>query len=140
MSRKRYLKDGWFFFKGINNFCNKLANNDIIVIVSTLDTSYKQEIFPEIGNLIGSSEKLIKLTAVCMRCKSNEKHDASFTIRTIEYDEAILVGGSDIYQSVCRKCLFEFRKNITFGKENNIIELDTNIIDSRNQLIDIWII
>ncbi|XWV26550.1 thymidine kinase [Tupanvirus soda lake] len=107
-----------FFFGGINTFCNMLADNGIDVIVSTLDTSFKQEIFPEIGDLMGSSEKLIKLTAVCMRCKSNEKRDASFTIRTIDSDEAILVGGSDIYQSVCRECLNEFKKNKIIDKQS----------------------
>ncbi|XWV25289.1 mg356 protein [Tupanvirus deep ocean] len=127
-----------FFFKGIHNFCNMLADNGIVVIISTLDTSFKQEIFPEIGDLMGSSEKLIKLTAVCMRCRSNEKRDASFTIRTIDSDEAILVGGSDIYQSVCRECLNEFIKNKTKEKqiESNKSEL-CQIDETQNYLCDI---
>jgi len=96
-----------FFFKGINNFCNLLANNDIEVIVATLESSYKQELFPEIGDLIATSENVIKLKSICMRCKDNE---ASFNIRIINSDQEILVGGADKYQSVCRKCLQEFRK------------------------------
>jgi thymidine kinase len=96
-----------FFFKGINNFCNMLADYGILVIVSTLETSYRQKVFPEIGDLMGSSEKLIKLTAVCMKCKKN---DASFTIRKIESEEEILVGGNETYECVCRPCLIEFKK------------------------------
>ena len=98
--------DEGFFFKGINNFCNKLANTGILVIVSTLESSYKQTLFPEIGDLIGSSDRLFKLTAVCMRCKNN---DAFFTIRTIDSDEELLVGDEDMYQCVCRSCLNQFR-------------------------------
>lgn len=97
-----------FFFKGIAKFCNMLADKGIEIIVATLDSSYKQELFAEIGDLIATSEIVIKLNAVCMCCR---KRDASFTIRTIESNEEILVGGIDIYQSVCRKCLNKFREN-----------------------------
>ena len=110
----KYIADGYqviaidegFFFQGINQFSNILANNGIEVIVATLESSYKQELFVEIGNLIANSEKVIKLTAICMRCKGR---DASFNIRTIESDQEILVGSEDIYQSLCRKCLINFR-------------------------------
>ncbi len=88
-----------FFLTMLQFFCNELANNNIEVIVSTIDSSFKQEIFQEIGKLIAISENVIKLKAVCMKCKIN---DASFTIRTVDNDNEILVGGSDIYQSVCR--------------------------------------
>ncbi|AQN68180.1 thymidine kinase [Saudi moumouvirus] len=91
-----------FFFNNLTTFCNCLANENIEVIVSTIDSSYKQEIPQEIGKLIATSENVIKLKAVCMECKNT---DASFTIRTIDDEQDILVGGSDIYQSVCRPCL-----------------------------------
>lgn len=99
--------DEGFFFKGICNFCNRLANNGIEVIVSTLDSSYKQQLFSEIGDLIAISEHVIKLTAVCKLCKSE---NGSFTIRTIDNNEEILVGSDDIYKSVCRSCLCAFNK------------------------------
>ncbi|AEQ32714.1 thymidine kinase [Acanthamoeba polyphaga mimivirus] len=104
-----------FFFDDVANFCNELANNNIEVIVSTIDSSFKQEIFQEIGKLIAISENVIKLKAVCMKCKIN---DASFTIRTVDNDNEILVGGSDIYQSVCRNCL---NNNRLDKKENKIL-------------------
>jgi len=95
-----------FFFKRINEFCNTLANNGIEVIVATLESSYKQQLFKEIGELIANSEKVIKLHSVCMRCK---KSKASFNIRLVNSNEEILVGGQGEYQSVCRKCLNQFR-------------------------------
>lgn len=95
-----------FFFTGLSDFCNELANRGIDVIVATLDSSFKQELFKEVGNLIAISENVIKLYAVCMRCGED---NASFTIRTIESDELILIGANDIYQSVCRTCLNKFK-------------------------------
>ena len=109
-----YIKYGYqvigieegFFFSGITEFCNELANNGIEIIVATLESSYKQELFPEIGSLIANSEYVIKLTAICIRCKDRE---ASFNIRIVDSDKEILVGGMDMYQCVCRKCLLEFQ-------------------------------
>lgn len=95
-----------FFFTGLSYFCNELANRGIDVIVATIDSSFKQELFKEVGDLIAISENVIKLNAICMRCGED---NASFTIRTIESDELILVGANDIYQSVCRKCLNKFK-------------------------------
>lgn len=99
--------DEGFFFKGLANFCNTLANNGIDVIVATLDSSYKQELFPEVGDLLAKTENIIKLKAVCMRCKQAE---ASFTIRTVESNEEILVGGAEMYECVCRPCLKSHRE------------------------------
>jgi thymidine kinase len=99
--------DEGFFFKGLTFFCNRLANNGINVIVSSIESSYKQEIFPEVASLIATSENVIKLKSFCMVCKQNE---ASFNIRTVVSDDEILVGGSEKYKCVCRICLNEFTK------------------------------
>lgn len=96
------------FFPELCQWCNIMANNGIDVIVSALDGDYKQEMFGEgeIGKLIPHSEVVIKLSAICMRCRNADAH---YTIRTIDGNEQILVGGNDIYQSVCRKCLIKFK-------------------------------
>ena len=94
--------DEGFMFKNIASFSNKLANAGIDVIVSSIDSSYQQKLFPNIGELLSISEQIIKLSGICMKCR---KSDAYFTIRTIESEEEILVGGSEMYQCVCRTCL-----------------------------------
>jgi thymidine kinase len=110
--------DEGFFFRNINIFCNKLADAGIVVIVSTLDSSYKQEIFSEIADLIATSEKIVKLGAVCMICQNQ---DASFTIRTIDSNEKILVGGEEAYKCVCRQCLniYKNQKEIAYHDNNS---------------------
>ena len=96
--------DEGFFFQDLTRFCNVMANNGHEMIIATLDSDYKQEIFPEIGSLIACSEVVVKLHGVCMICKTN---DASFTIRIVDSDKHILVGGQDKYKCVCRKCMKE---------------------------------
>lgn len=113
-----------FFFEGVTDFSNELANRGMEVIISTLESSYKQEIFSEIGKLIAISEDVIKLKAICMECKTS---DASFTIRTIESDEKILVGGIDKYQSVCRKCLNIHKRKNTLSRESEQINNQTEL-------------
>lgn len=94
--------DEGHFFPNIDSFCGDLADNGIDVFVSALDSSFQQKLFIHIGDLISHSEIVIKLDAICMKCKTE---NASFNIRTIDSEEEILVGGSEIYQCVCRKCL-----------------------------------
>lgn len=101
------IEEGHFFPK-LSYWCNYIANQGIDVIVSALDGNYRQEPFEEVSKLSVLAENVNKLSAVCMRCRELDGH---FTIRTIDSEEQILVGGSDIYQSVCRRCLGEFRRN-----------------------------
>lgn len=95
------------FFSDINIFCNNLANNGIDIIVSAIDSSFRQEMFKNIGELIANAETVMKLSAICMSCKQSDAH---FNIRTIESDADILVGGADIYKSVCRVCMNRLKK------------------------------
>ena len=98
------------FYSGLNDFCIKLANHGIDVIVSALDSNFKQDLFLEIGKLIANAETVIKLDAICMVCKNC---DASFTIRTTNSTELIVVGGTETYKSVCRNCLNSFKNSKT---------------------------
>lgn len=119
------------FFTNLESSCSMLANNKIDVIVSALDSSFEQKLFTEVGNLIANAETTIKLNSVCMICKTA---NASFNIRTIDSSEQILVGGSDIYKSVCRKCLNEFKNE----KMNSIQINDIRINNfSTKEIIDI---
>ena len=64
-------------------------------------------LYKNIGELIANAETVMKLSAICMSCKQDDAH---FNIRTIESDADILVGGADIYKSVCRVCMNRLKK------------------------------
>ena len=100
--------DEGHFFTNLEKHCSILANNQIDIIVSALDSSFEQKLFKEIGDLMANAEFIIKFNAICMICKDS---DASFTIRTIDSTEQILIGGSEIYKSVCRRCMNKFKKS-----------------------------
>jgi len=85
------------------DFCDSLANEGKIVIISALDGDYNRELFGEISQLISKAEHILKLKAVCTECYQ----DASFTKRKIDNKEQLLIGGSESYIAVCRRCYFK---------------------------------
>lgn len=97
------LIDEGQFFTGLVDFCDSLANEGKIVIISALDGDYKRELFGEIPQLISKAEHILKLKAVCTECYQ----DASFTKRKIDNKEQLLIGGSESYIAVCRRCYFK---------------------------------
>jgi thymidine kinase len=95
------IEEGQFFDK-IDIYANILANCGIKLYISALDGTFKQTGFENIMNLIPHAENVLKLKAICMKCKNNE---ASFTIRKTNSDDLIIIGGSEMYMAVCRQCL-----------------------------------
>lgn len=92
------------FFKDIVSFCEMLANKGHHVIVASLIGTYRRDGFNDILNLLPKCEKVTMLHAVCMRCHTD---GASFTKRIVQSDQTELVGGSDSYIAVCRKCYYK---------------------------------
>lgn len=87
------------FFPDAVACVNYLAESRL-VICAGLDADYLGLPFSSIGALVASAENVHKLKAVCMSCGA----DASFTKRTTEETELVIVGGKDKYKAVCRKC------------------------------------
>jgi len=53
--------------------------------------------------LVPLAEEVTKLQAVCTGCGA----DAAFSKRLTDDTDVELIGGSDIYTSMCRKCFTE---------------------------------
>ncbi len=102
------LIDEGQFFQGLVEFCDTLANEGKIVIVSALDSDFKRQPFGEIPQLISRAEYITKLKAVCTGCYQ----DASFTQRNTVYKGQLLIGGTEAYQAVCRQCYNDDQKFI----------------------------
>lgn len=66
------------------------------IIISGLSGDYLRKPFDNISNLIPLASKIISMRAICL--KNGKK--ASFTKRTINNNERILIGHKDIYTSV----------------------------------------
>jgi thymidine kinase len=88
------------FFPDLPQFCEKMANMGMTCIVSALDGTFERQPFPDVVRLIPLAETVVKLNSVCMVCHKS----ASFTRRIVSERKVEMIGGSDIYEAVCRGC------------------------------------
>ncbi|XP_031441916.1 thymidine kinase, cytosolic [Clupea harengus] len=88
------------FFPDTVAFCEEMANNGKIVIVSALDGTFQRKAFGNILNLVPLAESVVKLNAVCMQCFK----EAAYTKRLGAEKEVEVIGGADMYHAVCRSC------------------------------------
>lgn len=125
------------FFPDLVEFCEAAANGGKIVIVSALDGTFQRKPFGNVLSLIPMAESVVKLKAVCMVCGK----DAAFSKRIVDDQETELIGGSDMYIAVCRKCFMT--RNTPFTKKTRSVfqesmledELDDNM-DSLTEPLD----
>ena len=83
-----------------------VEENGKIVIVGGLNGTFKRESFGEINDLIPYCDTVTKLAPFCTVCKNSRNviKTAIFTRRISKSDSLVLIGGKDLYTSVCRKC------------------------------------
>lgn len=81
---------------------------DINVVVAGLDGDFQRQPIGQMLELIPYADSCIKLNALCSKCKDGT--NASFTHRIIHSNEQILIGGSDTYIPLCRKCYLNMNK------------------------------
>jgi thymidine kinase len=75
------------------------------VIVSGLDGDYRRERFGQISELLSYCDYITKLVAPCSLCKKKgESGLGIFSKRLVSSRTTVLVGGSEMYLPVCRKC------------------------------------
>jgi thymidine kinase len=86
------------FFDDIYRFCLKWGNEKILICAG-LNSDWQMKEFPNMLSIVPLSDKIIHLTAIC-KCGD----DASFSSRITDEKEDIVIGGSDKYRPVCRKC------------------------------------
>lgn len=90
------------FYDDAPIFCDKWANEGLIVEASGLCGTYARSEFPVISKLIPLSEEVYKKSAVCRETGK----DAQFTFRTSDDIGTIVIGGADKYKPVDRETYF----------------------------------
>ena len=70
------------------------------IIVAGLDLDYLRRPFEPIPTLVGRSEYVSKMLAVCHRCGG----PALFTQRIARSDELVVLGAEGAYEARCRFC------------------------------------
>ncbi len=100
------IDEAQFFGEELVPVCNNLANKGKRVIVAGLDMDYLGKPFGPIPLLMATAEYVTKVHAICIRCGNL----ASYSHRTIKNDDLVVLGETDAYEPLCRKCFTEALK------------------------------
>lgn len=97
------IDEAQFFDNQLSSVCNQLANRGVRVIVAGLDMDFMGKPFGPIPHLMAVAEYVTKVHAICIRCGSLANHSH----RTIQGDDLVVLGETDSYEPLCRKCYQE---------------------------------
>ena len=97
------IDEAQFFDDGLVDVCNQLANSGVRVIVAGLDMDYLGKPFGPMPKLMAIADDVLKVHAVCVRCGAL----AQFSHRLAKTDKLVLLGETDSYEPLCRKCFLK---------------------------------
>lgn len=100
------IDEAQFFDMDLPYVCNELANRGVRVIVAGLDMDYLGKPFGPIPQLMSIAEYVTKTHAICVKCGELAHHSH----RIINDDKLVVLGETDNYQPLCRKCFNEEKK------------------------------
>ena len=101
------LDEAQFFDDGLVDVARGLVDGGVTVFAAGLDRDFRGEPFGPMPGLMALADDVMKLKAVCMRCRSL---NGTMTQRLIEGRPAsrrsptIQVGASESYEARCRDC------------------------------------
>ena len=101
------IDEAQFFDDGLAEVAAQLVAGGTTVFVAGLDRNFKGEPFGPMAALMAMADDVMKLKAVCMRCRSL---NGTMTQRLIDGRPAsrnspiILVGAAEAYEARCRDC------------------------------------
>lgn len=88
------------FYDNLADICLSLSDSGKTVYVSALNGTYMKKIFSTVAELIPHCDDIIYLTAVCDKCHK----DAVYSHRLVNSEDIELIGGTNVYVALCRKC------------------------------------
>jgi len=103
------IDEGQFFDSGLSTVCMLLVDRGRRVVVAGLDRNFRGEPFGSMPDLLACADEVVKLRAVCMRCK-DPRVTAVLPQRLIDgqpasYDSPeVMVGGAEFYEARCLDC------------------------------------
>lgn len=101
------VDEAQFFDEALVDVVRDLIEAGITVFVAGLDRDFRGEPFGPMPGLMAQADEVMKLKAVCMKCRSL---NATMTQRLIDgvpasrQSPTILVGAAEAYEARCRDC------------------------------------
>lgn len=96
----------WIQQKNIVDVVQELSDRGHVVIIAGLDMTSERKPFGYIPELLAISDEVIKLKAVCEKCK---EEIAIYTSAKFDKEQDIVIG-SDPYDVLCGSCWIEENK------------------------------
>jgi len=87
------------FFENAAIYCNKWASEGLIIETCGLNGDFNRKPFATISNLIPLVDNIMYISAI----DKNSGNEAPFTVRLINSNEQILIGGKNIYDVMDRQ-------------------------------------
>ncbi|PLX14331.1 MAG: thymidine kinase [Marinilabiliales bacterium] len=100
------IDEAQFFDEGLVEVCSNLADQGVRVIAAGLDMDFRGKPFGPIPGLMAVAEYVTKVHAICMRCGNL----AQFSHRKTQDDKLVLLGETEEYEPLCRRCFHEAMK------------------------------
>jgi len=100
------IDEAQFFDDELASVCDQLAKSGVRVIIAGLDMDFQGKPFGPLPALMATAEYVTKVHAICMRCGNL----ANYSHRTIANEKLVMLGETESYEPLCRKCFNEARK------------------------------
>jgi thymidine kinase len=97
------IDEAQFFDNELPSVCQKLANSGIRVVVAGLDMDFLGNPFGPMPALMANAEYVSKVHAICLSCGDL----AQFSFRKTNNNAIVLLGETNEYAPLCRKCYTE---------------------------------
>ncbi len=100
------VDEAQFFDDELASVCEQFANAGVRVIVAGLDMDFQGKPFGPIPALLAKAEYVTKVHAICMQCGNL----AQYSHRKVEGNKLVMLGETETYEPLCRKCFNEAGK------------------------------
>lgn len=94
------IDEAQFFDDELPSVCENLANQGVRVIIAGLDMDFRGKPFGPMPALMSKAEYVTKVHAICLRCGDL----AQFSYRKTKEESVVLLGETQEYEPLCRKC------------------------------------
>jgi len=100
------IDEAQFFQPAIVSVCGELAKNRKRVVVAGLEKDYQAKPFGPMPDLLVNAEYITKVNAICMKCGD----PANFSHRISREKKQVVVGETDKYEALCRRCYIKLNE------------------------------
>ena len=102
------IDEAQFFDNSIVSICKELANCGRRVVIAGLEKDYLGKSFGPMPQLLIDAEYITKVNAICMSCGD----PANYSHRISREKKQVVVGETDKYEALCRRCYVQSKEEI----------------------------